>query len=38
MKLPSDVQFFEDAHLLVYRPRGLVDEAVISVSSDAHLV
>jgi hypothetical protein len=30
MKLPPDVEFHEDIRLLVYRPRGLVDEAAIN--------
>jgi hypothetical protein len=30
MKLPPDVEFHEDIHLLIYRPRGLIDEAAIS--------
>jgi hypothetical protein len=30
MKLPPDVQFHEDIHLLVYRPRGLLNEAVVN--------
>ena len=30
MKLPPDVQFHEDIHLLVYRPRGLLNEASIN--------
>jgi len=38
MKLPPDVQFHEDIRLLVYRPRGLLNEAtvnkVISVIGD----
>lgn len=29
MKLPPEIQFHEDAHLLVYRPRGLLNEASI---------
>jgi len=29
-KLPPDVDFHEDIHLLVYRPRGLIDEAAIN--------
>ena len=29
-KLPPEVEFHEDIHLLVYRPRGLIDEAAIS--------
>jgi hypothetical protein len=38
MRLPPEIQFYEDAHLLVYRPRGLLNEAsinkVISVLED----
>jgi hypothetical protein len=30
MKLPSEIQFHEDIRLLVYRPRGLIDEAAIN--------
>ena len=30
MKLPSDVQFYEDIRLLIYRPRGLLDEASVN--------
>lgn len=30
IKLPPDVDFHEDIHLLVYRPRGLIDEAAIN--------
>jgi hypothetical protein len=30
MKLPPDVEFHEDIRLLVYRPRGLVNEAAIN--------
>ena len=29
MKLPPDVQFHDDIRLLVWRPRGLVDEAAM---------
>ena len=29
MKLPPDVEFHEDIHLLVYRPRGVIDEAAV---------
>jgi len=29
-KLPPEVEFHEDINLLVYRPRGLIDEAAIS--------
>ena len=30
MKLPRDIQFHEDIHLLVYRPRGLLNEASVN--------
>ena len=30
MKLPPEIQFYEDARLLVYRPRGLIDEAAVN--------
>jgi hypothetical protein len=30
MKLPPDVQFHEDIRLLIYRPRGLLDETTIN--------
>jgi hypothetical protein len=30
MRLPPEIQFYEDAHLLVYRPRGLIDEAALN--------
>src|SRR5437773_12556837 len=30
MKLPPDIQFHEDIRLLVYRPRGLVNEATVN--------
>jgi hypothetical protein len=30
MKLPPEMQFYEDAHLLVYRPRGLLNEASVN--------
>ncbi len=30
MKLPAEVQFYEDIRLLVYRPRGLIDEAAVN--------
>src|SRR4029077_17804123 len=29
MKLPPDIEFHEDARLLVYRPRGLIDEPTV---------
>ena len=38
MKLPPDVEFQEDIRLLIYRPRGVIDEAavkeVVSVLED----
>jgi hypothetical protein len=38
MKLPPDVEFHDDIRLLVYRPRGVIDEAavkrVVSVLED----
>ena len=30
MELPPDVEFYEDIRLLVYRPRGLINEAEIN--------
>ena len=30
MKLPRDVEFHENIRLLIYRPRGLIDEAAIN--------
>jgi hypothetical protein len=30
MNLPADVQFYEDVRLLVWRPRGLIDDAAIN--------
>jgi hypothetical protein len=30
MMLPSDIQFHQDIRLLVYRPRGLINEAAIN--------
>jgi hypothetical protein len=30
MKLPPEIRFHEDIRLLVYRPRGLIDEAEIN--------
>jgi hypothetical protein len=29
MKLPPDVEFYEDVRLLIYRPQGLIDEAAV---------
>jgi hypothetical protein len=30
IKLPPDVEFYEDIRLLVYRPRGLVDKVAVN--------
>ena len=30
MKLPAEIEFHQDIRLLVYRPRGLIDEAEIN--------
>ncbi len=30
MKLPPDIHFYEDIHLLVYRPIGLLNEAAVN--------
>jgi hypothetical protein len=30
MKLPAEMEFHQDIHLLVYRPRGLIDEAALN--------
>jgi hypothetical protein len=30
MKLPPEIEFYPDIRLLVYRPRGLIDEAAIN--------
>jgi hypothetical protein len=30
LKLPDDVEFHEDIRLLIYRPRGLIDEAAVT--------
>jgi hypothetical protein len=29
MKLPSDIEFLEDIRLVMYRPRGVIDEAAV---------
>jgi hypothetical protein len=29
MKLPPDIEFHEDIHLFIYRPRGLLDQASV---------
>lgn len=38
MKLPPELEFYEDIHLIVYRPHGVIDEAgvkkVVSVLED----
>ena len=38
MKLPPELQFHDDLHLLIYRPQGVIDEAavkkVVSVLED----
>ena len=30
MKLPPDMQFHQDVRLLIYRPRGLIDEPAVN--------
>jgi hypothetical protein len=30
MRLPPEIQFYDDAHLLVYRPHGLLNEASVN--------
>ena len=30
MKLPREIQFYEDVHLFVWRPRGVLNEAAIN--------
>jgi hypothetical protein len=30
MKLPPEIEFHQDSRLLIYRPRGLIDEAAIN--------
>src|SRR5207244_12088025 len=30
MKPPAEVEFLEEAHLLVWRPRGILDEAAVN--------
>ena len=30
MKLPPDIEFHEDIRLLIYRPKGLINEAEIN--------
>jgi len=30
MMLPPEVQFYEDVHLFVWRPRGVLDDAAIN--------
>ena len=38
MRLPPELEFHEDIHLLIYRPHGVIDEAavkkVVSVLED----
>ena len=29
MKLPPELEFYEDIHLLVYRPHGVIDDAAV---------
>jgi hypothetical protein len=29
MKLPADIEFHDDIRLLIYRPRGVIDEAAV---------
>src|SRR6476659_5531368 len=29
MKLPPELEFHEDIHLLIYRPQGVIDEAAV---------
>ena len=29
MKLPPELEFYEDIHLLIYRPHGVIDEAAV---------
>jgi len=30
MKLPAEIEFHQDIRLLIYRPRGLIDEAAVN--------
>ena len=30
MKLPPEIEFYQDIHLLIYRPRGLINEAALN--------
>ena len=30
MKLPPEIEFHSDIHLLVYRPRGILDESTVN--------
>jgi hypothetical protein len=30
MKLPPEIEFHQDIHLLIYRPRGLIDETALN--------
>ena len=34
MKLPPDLEFHDDIRLLIYRPRGVVDEAAVQKAVD----
>src|SRR5881392_1415683 len=34
MKLPPDIEFHDDIRLLIYRPRGVVDEAAVQKAVD----
>ena len=34
MKLPPDIEFHDDVRLLIYRPRGVVDEAAVQKAVD----
>ena len=29
MKMPPDIEFHDDVRLLIYRPRGVIDEAAV---------
>src|SRR6266481_4467937 len=31
MKLPPELEFHEDIHLFIYRPRGVIDEAAVKM-------
>ena len=32
MKLPPELEFHEDIHLLIYRPHGVIDESAVKVT------